>query len=85
MSVFRISRKSVWGLQLWQALGEALHNKGKRVTFIEGKGNWEGYSKPRVPGLSLAEFLPEEKGSLSSCWDLLLSFGVRAPLLVSQY
>lgn len=79
-------RESQFGVcNCGKALEESLHNKGKRVTFIEGKGSWEGYDKPRVPGLLLAEFLPEEKGSLSSCWDLLLSHGVRVPFLVSQY
>ena len=39
--------------------------QGKENAFIEGKGSWEGYSKQRVRGFSLAESLPGNE-SLSS-------------------
>ena len=43
--------------------------RGKENTCTEGRGSWEGYSKQRVPGFSLTEFLPGKKGVF------LLSFG----------
>ena len=56
--------------------GKSPYSKGRRTFLKRGKRSWEGYSKQRVHGFSLAEFLPGKKQSLSSsCWALLL----RAP------
>ena len=55
--------------------------QGKEDAFIEGKRKLGGLSKQRVPGFSLAESLPGKKRRLSfSCWALLSSQGMRAPL-----
>ena len=43
------------------------------------------HCKQRIHGILLAESLPGKKRSpYSSCWALLLSQGVRSPLLLSQ-
>ena len=55
--------------------------QGKENPFIDRKGSWEGYSKQRVHGFSLAESLSGKKRSLSSsCWALLSSQSMGAPL-----
>ena len=51
-------------------------------TFVEGKGSWEGYSKQRVHGFSLAEFNQERRGVfILGCFCLRVW---ELPLLVSQ-
>ena len=53
--------------------------RGKVNTFTEGRGSWEGYSKQRVPGFSLTEFLPGKKEFSFFLLGPVAVPGMRAP------
>ena len=68
--------------------GQVPTQQRKENVFTEWqkkKTTWEGYSKQRVQGFSLAEYLTGNKRGLSSsCWFLLLWQGIGPPPLVFQ-
>ena len=80
MGLLKISRKLLFGIYDQEDPHESYWRARESELLYRGKGSWEGCSKQRVHGFSLAESLPEKKRSLSSaCWALLWFHSMTAP------
>lgn len=85
LGLFEVSKKLQFGVCNYdEPCANPCRAKEGQHFYRGGKGNWESYSKQRVPGFSLAEFLPGKKKSLSSPSTVLpFSQSVGVPLLIS--
>ena len=75
MDLFRISRELQLEICSYGQSMQVLH-AARGECFYRG-GGWEGLSKQRVHGFSLAESPPGKKSLSSPCWAPLSSQGLR--------